>query len=250
MMFSSLICARLWMLVYLQFIKCDLVFIWLMVTANKFGKAVLKTQRMLESFNILENTKGVNVPCSNWSTRLLYDLFSSLVYCMALLQRLVQISTGIWVKYPYIEKCLLTSFSKSTCSNIESCFIWSTCCFPRSPYLNRANKFDSIPVSLQTSDTTFAARCRKSLSPMLTKPPFLQFMLSWISNLLPHGQNVGIFVISQQYRKLTQSQNCRFDSSKPCSVTGSIVSQFDTPFSVLILTSRFFSFINLRYQFL
>ena len=132
----------------------------------------------------------------------------------------------------------------------ESCFIWSTCCFPPSLYLNRANKFDSIPVSLQTSDTTFAARCRKSLSPMLTKPPFLQFMLSWISNLLPHGQNVGIFVISQQYRKLTQSHTCRFDSSKPRSVTGSIVSQFDTTFSVLILTSCFFSFINLWYQFL
>ena len=50
------------------------------------------------------------------------------------------------------------------------------------------------------------------------KPPFLQLMLCWISNLLPHGQNVGRFVISQICHKLTESQNYCFDISKPCLV--------------------------------
>ena len=49
---------------------------------------------------------------------------------------------------------------------------------------------------------------------------------------------------SQPYCELIESQNCCFDSLKPCSVIVNIVRQFDTPFSVLILTSRFFfSFI-------
>ena len=38
-------------------------------------------------------------------------------------------------------------------------------------------------------------------------------------------------------RNITESQNCYFDSSKPCSVIGNTVSQFDMPFSVLILAT-------------
>ena len=51
-------------------------------------------------------------------------------------------------------------------------------------------------------------------------------------------------MISQPYCELIESQNCCFDSLKPCSVIVNIVRQFDTPFSVLILTSRFFFWIN------
>ena len=84
------------------------------------------------------------------------------------------------------------------------------------------------------------ALSRKSLCLILTKSHFLQFMLCWISNFIPHGQNVGRFVkISRLYRKLNESRNNYSDSSKQCSVIGNIISQFDTPYSALILTSRF-----------
>ena len=44
-MFFSLffICARLWILVYLQFTKYGFVVIWLKVIANKFGKGVFRS---------------------------------------------------------------------------------------------------------------------------------------------------------------------------------------------------------------
>ena len=116
--------------------------------------------------------------------------------------------------------------------------------FPCRSSPDKDNNFGSISVSLQTSNTILAVRSRKSLCLILTKRPFLRLMVCWISNLLPHGQNVGRFAISQLSRNLTESQNCYFDSSKPCSVIGNIVIPFDTPFSMLILTNRFsFSFI-------
>ena len=41
---------------------------------------------------------------------------------------------------------------------------------------DRGNNFDSISISLQTSDTNLTVRSSKSLCLILTKPPLLQLM--------------------------------------------------------------------------
>ena len=82
-------------------------------------------------------------------------------------------------------------------------------------------------------------RSFKSLRLIVTKPPFLQFILCCISNLLPHGHVVGNFEIFHPYPRLTESQNCCFDNSKPYSAMSNMVSQLDTPFSVLNCKSHF-----------
>ena len=79
----------------------------------------------------------------------------------------------------------------------------------------------------------------KSLCLIVTKPPFLQFILCCISNLFPHGHVVGNFEISQPYVKQIYSQNCCFENSKPYLAMGDMVSQLDTPLSVLNCKSRF-----------
>ena len=63
--------------------------------------------------------------------------------------------------------------------------------------------------------------------------PFLQLIQCCTLNLLPQGHVVGKFAMVHPYRKLTASQKCCFDSSKPKSLIGSAVSQIDTPFTML-----------------
>ena len=62
---------------------------------------------------------------------------------------------------------------------------------------------DLIVVSLHTSDIIFTVRSRKSLCCIYRKPPFLQLLLCWISNLLPQGQDFGrlyvVPTISESY---------------------------------------------------
>ena len=79
----------------------------------------------------------------------------------------------------------------------------------------------------------FAARSLRSLCLIDTKPPFLQLIQCFILNLLPQGYFVGKFAMLHPYRKQITSQKCCFDSSKPKSLIGTTVSQFDTPFSML-----------------
>ena len=51
--------------------------------------------------------------------------------------------------------------------------------------------------------------------------------------ILPQGHIVGNFEISHTYLKLIESQKFSFDNLKPYSALGNMVSQSDTPFSVL-----------------
>ena len=95
-----------------------------------------------------------------WSFSLLQSL-----HCIA--ARLVQISTCAWVKYPYIEKCLLTSFRNALMSSLAS---FNRFVLKWGPHLDRGNNFDSISVFLQTCDTIFAVRLCQSLCLTLTKP--------------------------------------------------------------------------------
>ena len=64
-------------------------------------------------------------------------------------------------------------------------------------------------------------------------------MLCSISNLLRQGHVDGNFEIFQPCLKQIESQNFYFDNSKPYSEMGNMVSQLDTPFSVLNCKSRF-----------
>ena len=88
---------------------------------------------------------------------------------------------------------------------------------------------------LQTSENIFTVRSLRSLCLIDTKPPFLQLiqLTQLILNLLPQGHVVGKFAMLHPCRKRIASQKCCFDSSKPKSLVGSAVSQFDTPFSML-----------------
>ena len=67
-----------------------------------------------------------------------------------------------------------------------------------------------------------------------TKSPFLQLMRCCILNLVPQGHVVDKFAMLYPYRKWIASEKCCFNSSKPKSLIGSAVSQFDTPFFKLI----------------
>ena len=86
------------------------------------------------------------------------------------------------------------------------------------------------------------------------KPPFLQLILCWITNLLPQVQDFGRLLISQPYWSLIESQNCCSDNLNPNSVIGSTVNQFETPVWVDIATRRFslsfISAVNLSMTFL
>ena len=88
-------------------------------------------------------------------------------------------------------------------------------------------------LSLQISDNIFAVRSVRSLCLTDMKPPFLQIIQCCILNLLPQGHVVGKFAMLHPYHKQIASQKCCFDSSKPKSLIGSDVSQFDTPYSKL-----------------
>ena len=91
--------------------------------------------------------------------------------------------------------------------------------------------FGSTLVLLHTSDNILAVRSYKSLCLMVTKLPFLQLLLCCISNLLPLP--LPNFEISQPYLKLAECQSFCFYNSKPYSAMGNMVSQLDTPFSLL-----------------
>ena len=112
----------------------------------------------------------------------------------------------------------------------------------------------SFSVSLHTSDI-FAARFHKSLCRMDIKPPFLQLLLCWVSNLLPQGQVVHRLIISQAYRSLTEPQNSCLDSSNPNLVIGSTACQFETPVSlsfnsvILLMTFSGFLLLTSLFQF-
>ena len=67
-----------------------------------------------------------------------------------------------------------------------------------------------------------------------TKSPLLQLMQCCILNLVPQGHVVDKFAMLHPYRKWIVSEKCCFNSSKPKSLIGSAVSQFDTPFFKLI----------------
>ena len=67
----------------------------------------------------------------------------------------------------------------------------------------------------------------------VTKSPFLQLIPCIISNLLPQGHIVGNFEITLAYLTLIESQKFFFDNLKAYSAMGNLVSQLDTPFSVL-----------------
>ena len=58
----------------------------------------------------------------------------------------------------------------------------------------------------------------------------IQLIQYCILNLLPKGHVVGKFAMLHPYRKRIASEKCCFDSSKPKSLIGSAVSQFDTLF--------------------
>ena len=100
---------------------------------------------------------------------------------------------------------------------------------PNSSPVNGVN-FGSISTSLQTSGNI--CRSPRLLCLTDTKPPFLQLMQCCALNLLPQG-HVCKFAIPHPYRKRIATEKCCFDSSKPKSLIGSAVSQFDTPFSSL-----------------
>ena len=103
---------------------------------------------------------------------------------------------------------------------------------PNSLPVNGVN-FGSISMSLQTLVNISAVRPLRSLCLIDTKPPLLQLIQCCTLNLLPQGHVVGTFGILHPYRKRIASQKCCFDSSKPKSLIGSVVSQFDKPFSML-----------------
>ena len=84
--------------------------------------------------------------------------------------------------------------------------------------------FDSISMSLQTSDNIFAVRSLRSLCLIDMKPPFLQLIQCCKQNLLPQGHVAGKFAMLHRYRNRIASQKCCFDSSKPKSLIDSAVS--------------------------
>ena len=71
----------------------------------------------------------------------------------------------------------------------------------------------------------------------------IQLIQYCILNLLPKGHVVGKFAMLHPYRKRIASEKYRFDSSKPKSLIGSAVSQFDTPFS-RFTSSNLLDFFN------
>ena len=95
--------------------------------------------------------------------------FFSQVNCMVLLQGFVWISTGVCIKYPYIEKCLMTSIPNLPVLMPSLASFDRFLVLPWSSSPGRGNNFGSISVSLQTSDTILAVRSDKSLCLMLTK---------------------------------------------------------------------------------
>ena len=115
-----------------------------------------------------------------------------------------------------------------------------------------------VSVPFYTSDIIFAVRSRKSCR-MDIKPPFLQLILYWISNLLPQGQDVGRLLISQPHWSLIEPQNCCLDDSNPNSVIGSTAANLKLQleliypqhvflchsFLLLIFRWRFCSFLRL-----
>ena len=85
---------------------------------------------------------------------------------------------------------------------------------------------------LQTSDNIFAVRSLSSLYLIDTKPPFLQLMQCCILNLQQQGHVVSKLAMLYPYRERIASQKCYFDILKPKSIIGSVMSQYDTPFSM------------------
>ena len=190
---------------------------------------------------LIENTRGVNVPwfiCLPWffHFKLFFFLF---IHNMALLQGRVAITTGAGVENSKKLKnvcCLVPR-------NLESWHLPLPRLNCLTFYLNispdNGVSLGSISVSLHTSDITFAVRSRISLCRIYIKPPFLQLILCWISNLLPQGQDVGRLLFSQPYRSLIESQNCCLDNSNQNSVIESNVNQFENPVRVDISARRF-----------
>ena len=103
--------------------------------------------------------------------------------------------------------------------------------------------FGSISVSLQTSDNIFAVRYLRSLCLIDTKFPSLQLIQCCVLNLLPQVRVVSKYEMLHPYRKRSASKKYCYSNSKPKSLIGSAVSQFDTPFSMLISSNFFWIFL-------
>ena len=126
---------------------------------------------------------------------------------------------------------MLSSFPNTTCSNVKSCFIYSVCSSAANSSSVNSVNFGSI--SLQNLDKTFAVTSLISLC-LIDRKAFLQLIQCCILNLLPQGHVVGKSPILHPYHKQIASQKCCFYSTKPKSLIGSAVSQFDTLSSLLI----------------
>ena len=114
-----------------------------------------------------------------------------IIHNIALLQGLVAVTTGVMVKNSSVKKCLLLSLPKTSSPDIYPCLVWIVWRSTWSSSSDNGVSLDLIVVSLLTSGVIFAVRTRKSLCRMYRKPPFLQLLLCWISNLLQQGQDVG-----------------------------------------------------------
>ena len=100
-----------------------------------------------------------------------------------------------------------------------------------------------ISVSLQTSDNIFAVRSLRPLCLMDTKSPSLQLIQFCILNLPPQGHVVSKYEMLYLYCKRSPSQKCCYGNSKPKSLIGSALCQFDTAFSMPI-SSNFLDFFD------
>ena len=85
---------------------------------------------------------------------------------------------------------------------------------------------------------------------MFTNPLFLQYILCWIENVDPQAHVVGKFFIGKPYRNLILSQNyCCFMRSDLFPTIGNTGNQFDTPSSLFIAFSLFWSFVDYSSKF-